>query len=392
MPNGSFIENVNKLANSLPDDGFVSIESKLLELEEREEISVDQINKLDAIQNEATKNSTDVQLRDRSSHTGTQTLDTITETASRKIFTKDERDKLSLVDLNNPPVHIHPMSAISGLEAELADKSQSTHNHDIRYYLKEQLDLLLSQKSDDGHNHNFTYFTKSEVDDLLSSYATILQTYSKIEVTQLLSSKEDRNMKGQAGGYAELDGNGRVLAAQLPSLSVVDVFEAPSEESMLLLSNVHIGDFCVRSDLSTNNVYMLKQTPSTSISNWIRLSFSATVASVNGQMGIVELTKSDIGLGNVDNTSDTNKPISTIQQSALDDKSDIDHNHDNDYEPKNTNIQSHINSSENPHSVTKSQVGLSNVDNTSDVAKPISTATQTALSDRDLANFLDFKF
>ena len=34
----------------------------------------------------------------------------------------------------------------------------------------------------------------------------------------------------------------------------------------------------------------------------------------------------------------------------------------------------------NPHGVTKSEVGLSNVDNTSDINKPISTATQTALN------------
>tara|TARA_R110000772_G_scaffold100223_2_gene200398 strand:- start:1747 stop:3003 length:1257 start_codon:yes stop_codon:yes gene_type:complete len=39
----------------------------------------------------------------------------------------------------------------------------------------------------------------------------------------------------------------------------------------------------------------------------------------------------------------------------------------------------HINNNNNPHNVTKSQVGLSNVDNTSDINKPISTATQTSL-------------
>jgi hypothetical protein len=49
-------------------------------------------------------------------------------------------------------------------------------------------------------------------------------------------------------------------------------------------------------------------------------------------------------------------------------------------EPANANIQSHISSTSNPHSVTKTQVGLSNVDNTSDLGKPISTATQTALN------------
>ncbi len=42
-------------------------------------------------------------------------------------------------------------------------------------------------------------------------------------------------------------------------------------------------------------------------------------------------------------------------------------------------IDTHIANTSNPHSVTKTQVGLSNVDNTSDINKPISTATQTAL-------------
>lgn len=40
----------------------------------------------------------------------------------------------------------------------------------------------------------------------------------------------------------------------------------------------------------------------------------------------------------------------------------------------------HIANKSNPHSVTKAQVGLGNVDNTSDVNKPISSATQTALN------------
>lgn len=44
-----------------------------------------------------------------------------------------------------------------------------------------------------------------------------------------------------------------------------------------------------------------------------------------------------------------------------------------------TNWNNHIANTNNPHQVTKAQVGLSNVDNTSDLNKPISTATQTAL-------------
>jgi len=46
-------------------------------------------------------------------------------------------------------------------------------------------------------------------------------------------------------------------------------------------------------------------------------------------------------------------------------------------------LTSHISNVSNPHSVTKSQVGLGNVDNTSDANKPISTATQTALNGKE---------
>lgn len=45
-----------------------------------------------------------------------------------------------------------------------------------------------------------------------------------------------------------------------------------------------------------------------------------------------------------------------------------------------TNLETHINNKSNPHEVNKAQVGLGNVDNTSDANKPISNATQTALN------------
>lgn len=43
-------------------------------------------------------------------------------------------------------------------------------------------------------------------------------------------------------------------------------------------------------------------------------------------------------------------------------------------------LNNHTTNKSNPHGVTKSQVGLGNVDNTSDAAKPVSTATQNALN------------
>ena len=53
---------------------------------------------------------------------------------------------------------------------------------------------------------------------------------------------------------------------------------------------------------------------------------------------------------------------------------------ENAYEAANPNIQAHIANLANPHSVTKAQVGLSNVNNTSDANKPVSTAQAAAIA------------
>lgn len=53
----------------------------------------------------------------------------------------------------------------------------------------------------------------------------------------------------------------------------------------------------------------------------------SAVTSVAGRVGDVVLTRYDVGLGNVNNTSDLNKPISTATQAALDLKSDVGHGH-----------------------------------------------------------------
>jgi len=76
------------------------------------------------------------------------------------------------------------------------------------------------------------------------------------------------------------------------------------------------------------------------------------------------VTKTHVGLGNVDNTSDANKPISTATTTALGLKAPS-------KDPVFTGVVD---------GVTKTHVGLGNVDNTSDANKPISTAAATALA------------
>lgn len=50
---------------------------------------------------------------------------------------------------------------------------------------------------------------------------------------------------------------------------------------------------------------------------------TAPVSSVAGRTGAVVLTKGDVGLGSVDNTSDADKPVSTAQQTALNLKANL---------------------------------------------------------------------
>jgi hypothetical protein len=97
---------------------------------------------------------------------------------------------------------------------------------------------------------------------------------------------------------------------------------------------------------------------------WATPSGGGAVTSVNTYTGAVVLVKADLALGNVDNTSDANKPVSTAQQTALNLKADL-------ASPTFTGTVSGID---------KTMVGLGNVDNTSDANKPVSTAQQTALN------------
>lgn len=102
------------------------------------------------------------------------------------------------------------------------------------------------------------------------------------------------------------------------------------------------------------------------------------------------LTAGDVGLGNVNNTADTAKPVSTAQQTALDGKQPLDSDlttiaaiapADNDLMQRIAGAWANRTPTQVKTSLTlvKADVGLGSVDNTADTAKPVSTAQQTAL-------------
>ena len=87
-----------------------------------------------------------------------------------------------------------------------------------------------------------------------------------------------------------------------------------------------------------------------------------------------KVTAEQVGLGKVDNTSDLEKPVSLATQNALNNLSLLVNN-----KAEYSDLLDHISDHNNPHNVSKEQLGLNNVDNTSDINKPISLATQLAL-------------
>jgi hypothetical protein len=106
---------------------------------------------------------------------------------------------------------------------------------------------------------------------------------------------------------------------------------------------------------------------------------------------VAGISKSMVALGNVDNTTDLLKPISTATQTSLDLKATISalnlKANSTDVALKaeitDLNLKAPIASptfTGTVSGITKAMVSLTNVDNTTDLLKPISTATQTALN------------
>jgi hypothetical protein len=118
-------------------------------------------------------------------------------------------------------------------------------------------------------------------------------------------------------------------------------------------------------DSDTTSVHGIADTSALALTATVNtaLDLKANLAGPTFTGTVSGITKSMVGLGSVDNTSDSAKPVSTAAQTALDLKANL-------AGPTFTGTVSGI---------TKSMVGLGSVDNTTDAGKPVSTATQTAL-------------
>jgi hypothetical protein len=139
-----------------------------------------------------------------------------------------------------------------------------------------------------------------------------------------------KSQVGAINGAASLDATGKVPSVQIPAISFSSVDVVNSMEAMLsftsgtgLPTDRLIGSIVVRLDSSKN--FVLANLPASNRTNWIELvNPDAPVKAVNGLTGYIDLRKVNIpDLINVDNTSDVLKPLSLAASTALDLKLNI---------------------------------------------------------------------
>lgn len=229
--------------------------------------------------------------------------------------------------------------------------------------------------------------------------------------TSKLNSKVQQfiNSKGAPNGLASLNESGIIPSAQLPSY-VDDVIEVDTFSN--LPGTGESGKIYIVQD--TNLTYRWSGTDYVEISKSLALGETSSTA-YSGDKGKATTDKLNripdkLITDTVNVNQSTTEAVlnfttyrqeaqqvsrntltitsATISQAGLmssSDKTKLDGLKDqagitSDIDAVQTNLETHINNKSNPHEVTKDQVGLGNVDNTSDANKPISNATQTALN------------
>lgn len=229
--------------------------------------------------------------------------------------------------------------------------------------------------------------------------------------TSELNSKVQQfiNSKGAPNGLASLNESGIIPSAQLPSY-VDDVIEVDTFSNLPgtgesgkiyivqdtnltyrwsgtdyaeISKSLALGETSSTAypgDKGKATTDKLNRIPDKLITDTVNVNQSTTEAVLNfttyrqeaQQVGrnTLTITSATISQAGLMSSSDKTKLDGLKDQAGI--TSDID--------AVQTNLETHINNKSNPHEVTKDQVGLGNVNNTSDANKPISTATQTALN------------
>lgn len=188
----------------------------------------------------------------------------------------------------------------------------SAHSHNDLYYTETEMDSKLSGKANSSHTH-----TKSQITDFAHTHDD--RYYTKSEIDTKLSGKAASSHKHAAADITSVNASaitGTIAAANLPSY-VDDVLEYDGTSKFP--STGEAGK--IYTDTTTNKIYRWGGSSYVVISDTIALGETSSTA-YRGDRGKIaydhsqitrgnphKVTKSDVGLGSVDNTSDANKSV-----------------------------------------------------------------------------------
>jgi hypothetical protein len=234
----------------------------------------------------------------------------------------------------------------------------------LAYVAGTSITAALNDLADSGTGAALVKITrdaKGRVSGTHAATTTDLTEGSNLYYTDARSDARISVQKAQPLGLATLDAGGKLDAGQLPALAITETFVVNTQAAMLALA-AQEGDVAVRTDLSKSLI--LTAAPASTLANWQELLTPASpVTSVFGRTGSVTAASGDYTFAQIGS-----KPTTLAGYGITDAEPTITAGTTSQYWRGDKTWQT----------LNKAAVGLGNVDNTSDVNKPVSTAQAAA--------------
>lgn len=288
-------------------------------------------------------------------------IDTVANNIQNVNKTAQNEPNINAVNANKP--NIDTIVEIKDILASLfADKPTLTSifndkaTHDSLYADKPTLDGLFAIKTKleslfaDKPTLDSLYTDKPTLDGLFAIKAKLDSLFVNMDSMVLNAN----NMSAIQGA---LQNANDTIAAKAQTLIYRNQAEGFKNEAQAIAGGAIVASNVQFSDLLTLEAYRANTTNAINAINTLLASDDTSLDQIQELVDFIKANKATLdtlGIGNIAGL-----------QAALDAKS--------------TDLAAHANNKANPHEVTKVQVGLSNVDNTSDELKPLSQASKDAL-------------
>lgn len=192
------------------------------------------------------------------------------------------------------------------IKSALDSKSNTGHTHDDRYYTESEINTKLNTKANSSHTH-----TKAQITDFPTSMPA-----SDVSAWAKAASKPSYTIGEVSGNLPASRISGTIAAANLPSY-VDDVLEYASLSKFPTAGE----SGKIYTALDTNKIYRWSGSAYVVISETIALGTTHSSAGYGDESRAAynhstktsgnphHVTKTDVGLGNVDNTADSAKSV-----------------------------------------------------------------------------------